>query len=156
MKFRFNIFLVPTLNASFTKMSKQFNDYLSSSDVNKAGSDGLRSLSAVLGSGFDMIQEYGCWCFFDDLHGKGKSQPVDELDRLCMVLAEGYECARMDDESEEGCVPWQVDYVGGPIGGSIIGDCEEKNQGNIGKMKRKKVQRNLKFEPILNTYYINF
>ena len=122
-----------TTTASFTKMSKQFDNYLTESESNTPA--GLRSLSIVLGSHFERIQEYGCWCFFDDKHGRGKSVPVDELDNLCMVLAEGYDCAVMDDTTGD-CVPWEVEYVGGPIGSSIVGDCEEKNEGNIGNIDK--------------------
>ena len=125
------LLLLPTSFCSFSKMNQQFDNYLVESGIDqKSENPGLRSLSVVLGSNFQRIQEYGCWCFFDELHGKGKSSPVDELDRLCMVLAEGYDCAMIDDE---GCIPWEVDYVGGPIGNSIVGDCEEKNRGNTEK-----------------------
>ena len=33
----------------------------------------------------DLINEYGCWCYFQDAHGSGKGKPVDEIDTLCKM-----------------------------------------------------------------------
>ena len=57
----------------------------------------------------DDVNEYGCWCYFGDKHGAGKSQPVNELDEHCKQLHEGYECAMLDDADED-CSPWTVSY----------------------------------------------
>merc|ERR1712000_267674 len=60
----------------------------------------------------------GCWCYFDDDHGRGKGQPIDDLDGVCKTLHEGYECAMRDAEAEgTTCVPWEVAYVSA-IGGA--------------------------------------
>ena len=58
------------------------------------------------------VDEYGCWCYFGDKHGRGKSNPVNDLDAHCKQLHEGYECAMLDhtDVNTE-CVPWTVAYT---------------------------------------------
>lgn len=56
----------------------------------------------------ESINYYGCWCYFGLDHGKGKSQPVDELDELCKKLHDAYECIMMDDPT---CVAWDIDYT---------------------------------------------
>ena len=54
----------------------------------------------------------GCWCYFDENHGKGKGQPVNAIDEKCRQLAHAYDCAIMDaeDAGEPPCVPWDVQY----------------------------------------------
>ena len=37
------------------------------------------------------LDEYGCWCFFYDGNGRGAGQPVDDFDRICKILADGYQ-----------------------------------------------------------------
>jgi len=57
---------------------------------------------------------YGCWCYIDSNHGKGKGHPVDSLDAECKQLHHNYECLIMDTESEVegacGVAPWEVAY----------------------------------------------
>lgn len=52
---------------------------------------------------------YGCWCYFEEDHGKGKGEPVDQIDQFCRTLHHGYSCILMD-HAEEGCVPWSIPY----------------------------------------------
>merc|ERR1712178_117332 len=55
-----------------------------------------------------MIGEgYGCWCYFQEDVGKGKSDPIDRLDSICKILHQGYECSMLDDSS---CVPYNAQY----------------------------------------------
>ena len=69
---------------------------------------GLRGLPE---SDMGLIANYGCWCYFQDKVGLGKGKPVDDLDKICRVLHEGYECIILDqDEIDEPCVPWEVTY----------------------------------------------
>ena len=81
--------------------------------LNNNTDEGLRSLSPNGGSwGFfgqsyvSEIESYGCWCYFGSI-GKGKSDPIDEIDGICKVLQQGYECATIDNP---GCVPYEVAY----------------------------------------------
>ena len=39
----------------------------------------------------DPIVGYGCWCFFEEDHGKGKGRPVNRVDEICKVMHDGYE-----------------------------------------------------------------
>lgn len=55
----------------------------------------------MIGSG------YGCWCYFQNDVGKGKSDPIDELDEICKTLHQGYECAMIDNTD---CTPYDVIY----------------------------------------------
>merc|ERR1712110_665601 len=34
----------------------------------------------MMGDAGEDFNGYGCWCYFDELHGKGKSHPVDQMD----------------------------------------------------------------------------
>ena len=76
--------------ASFSDISAGLND------TTNSGGPGLRSFTPNGGSwGFigqnviSSIQSYGCWCYFDSI-GKGKSDPVDEIDGYCKQLQQGY------------------------------------------------------------------
>merc|ERR1711937_520262 len=81
-------------------------------------SEEARAFTGSIGKTIRSMNEYGCWCYFDDEHGRGKGQPQDAIDEMCKVLADGYECAMRDAEDEgTTCVPWEVEYVSA-IGGS--------------------------------------
>ena len=73
----------------------------------------FRSLS---GSAVDVLNGYGCWCYFESLAGHGPVQDV--YDELCKSLQHGYECAMIDNG--EDCEPWTVEYNGiiGQSGGT--------------------------------------
>merc|ERR1712127_980347 len=48
---------------------------------------------------------YGCWCNFGHnagYVGHGAGKPVDGLDQLCKNLHDGYKCAAIDAELEDG------------------------------------------------------
>ena len=81
----------------------------------------LKSISSLFHSeDYNLLQKidgYGCWCFLLKEPGHGKGDPVDELDKLCKILQDGYECVlidseEFDDEEEEEmfCDPWMVEY----------------------------------------------
>ena len=72
----------------------------------------------------DLINEYGCWCYFQDAHGSGKGKPVDEIDTLCKRLHDGYTCAIMDaiDQGDE-CTPWDIPY-NSAVGSGMIQDMD--------------------------------
>jgi len=60
----------------------------------------------------DKVSEYGCWCYFEDHHGKGRGKPNDAIDSQCKILHDGYECAIMDGQLENyECEPWTVSYA---------------------------------------------
>jgi len=78
------------------------------------------------------LDEFGCWCYFGENVGRGKGQPVDEVDSICKMLADGYECAIRDSEDEGlACTPWEVDYNAGTGSGKVLyNNCLEQNSNN--------------------------
>lgn len=92
-----------------------------------------RAILSMIGEeAFANIDGYGCWCYFDDSFGKGKSHPVDEADAFCKVLHEGYECIMIDNDSEgeeDSCIPWEAGYVPAAVGETddIISQCHDRN-----------------------------
>merc|ERR1711937_886320 len=61
------------------------------------------------------IDQYGCWCYFQEDHGKGRGIPVNEIDEKCKILHNGYTCILMDAElaGDDDCVPWDIPYQSG-------------------------------------------
>lgn len=97
-----------------------------------AASQTGRKFSGALANTINSLNEYACWCFFNDDHGRGKGKALDGLDEVCKVLHDGYECA-MRDAEEEGrtCIPWEVDYIPSGLFATDIGqDCEIQNPGS--------------------------
>jgi len=91
-----------------------------------------RALTNQMGAALDNFNEYGCWCYFDDLHGKGKSHATDEIDAYCQILAEGYDCAVIDgDDESEPCIPWEVDYESATVNiEQVPSMCAERNDNS--------------------------
>ena len=74
---------------------------------------GFRTFASEWADDFiSSINQYGCWCYFDDDHGKGRAQPINPVDALCKTLQHGYSCVLMDSEAEGNfeCIPWDVSY----------------------------------------------
>lgn len=65
-------------------------------------------LNSIMG----VIDGYGCWCYFENDHGKGRGQPQNDMDAICKVLHDGYECILQDADAvgEAGCIPWAIPY----------------------------------------------
>lgn len=67
---------------------------------------------ALTESNMGLIADYGCWCYFEENHGQGRGQPVDEIDTFCKTLHEGYECIIMDSvDAGIPCIPWEAAYT---------------------------------------------
>merc|ERR1711934_791554 len=82
--------------------------------VSMVANSSMRGFTGQIGQQVDKLNEYGCWCYFYNDHGRGKGQPVDESDGFCKTLHEGYECAIRDAEDRgDACTPWEVAYVSG-------------------------------------------
>merc|ERR1712048_130344 len=69
---------------------------------------GIKGTSAYFG-------DYGCWCYFDENHGKGRGPAVDAYDALCKQLHHNYECLIMETAAgaNDSCDvdPWAVEYT---------------------------------------------
>jgi len=95
-----------------------------------------RAIMDMMGEAGEEFNGYGCWCYFDELHGKGKSHPVDQMDAFCKTLAEGYDCIQMDEEEEGSigedgpCTPWEVFYLPASIGDTVVEQCNDRNGEN--------------------------
>jgi len=99
-----------------------------------ASPTGKAIVSMIGEEAYDNINGYGCWCYFAESFGKGKSHPVDEMDAYCKALHEGYECVMIDhekeaDENTPECVPWEEFYVPAAVGETddIVDQCTDRN-----------------------------
>lgn len=114
--------------AQASSLSDNFN-----SAVKEQGQNFPRSVSQILGDdAFNAINGYGCWCHFEENHGKGKGSPVDGVDAICKNLQAAYDCAMMDYAEATGnddCVPWEVQYNAGmSFGiGALVDNCNALN-----------------------------
>ena len=138
MKFSsFNLCLISTVSANLDSLSRLLDEQLNriqnltTSNNSHGNSRGLSDLLSYVG-----LQEYGCWCFFGDLHGLGKGKPQDGYDTACMHYHHGVECAKMELQNEAGdgeCDPGTVNnynYSFKPSADNpkeIIYDCETDN-----------------------------
>ena len=106
------------------------------SDIEKLNVNGDSLMRGLVQADMGMLNQYGCWCYFEDDHGSGRGQPVDEVDKFCKTLHDGYSCILMDTEAwEDECIPWETDYesamgMGGLNGmtmSELQNECEVKN-----------------------------
>lgn len=72
-------------------------------------SDGLRTVTSFFDFS-DVINGYGCWCYFDKPVNRGHGQPIDNFDGYCKQLNEAYDCITMETD---GCDPLTVEYSWG-------------------------------------------
>ena len=106
-------------HAGFQSMKDQLSDltnqYIRS--LIEANRPQPRAISDILNAdNFDKLNEYACWCYFEENHGRGHGKPVNGIDHFCKKLHDGYDCCMMDFEAATGndsCVPWEVQYLPG-------------------------------------------
>lgn len=95
------------------------------------------SPQTITQSDMALLNEYGCWCFFEADGKYGRSHPVDMIDAMCKRLHDGYECAAIDAAAMgEECIAWNVIYnsaVGSGLAAASMGideirtECENVN-----------------------------
>lgn len=104
----------------------------------------MRMFASAIANTISDLDGYGCWCYLFS-HGKGKSQPVDEIDSHCKTLQQAYQCIMMEVEEEsngdDSCIPWEEQYVSGvsnltDFGVDIVQHCEDVNDGASNCAKR--------------------
>ena len=100
--------------------------------MDASGDDDFRKFSGQLSRIIKKIDEYSCWCYFNENHGSGKGKPIDGLDEACKTLHDGYECSMRDAETEgTTCIPWEVDYqAAGMLENDLGLACENSNPNN--------------------------
>jgi len=130
---KFAIFALSAVAAKFDQYDENNANLDCENPDNAEACAAMRAFSGSIGKTISNMNEYGCWCYFGDDHGRGKGSPQDAIDEMCKVLADGYECA-MRDAEEEGttCVPWEVEYTSA-LGGSglgIVDECAQVNSGS--------------------------
>jgi len=55
-----------------------------------------------------VLDNYGCFCYFDENHTKGSGTPKNDVDGRCLALHQGYSCSKIDGDCDE---PWNADYT---------------------------------------------
>ena len=119
---------------------------------------------ALLGKNMGIINQYGCWCYFEQETFLGKGQPKDKIDQLCKDLHFGYECIMLDsldedsehthndpisDQGKAPCIPWKITYNSAFNGGynplglkqeNLIRECERVNPVDSCQAKVCKVE----------------
>jgi len=133
-----SVLLVGYANAGFQAMKEQMTDltqrYIRS--LIEANRPQPRAISDILNEeNFDRLNEYACWCYFEDDHGRGKGKPVNGIDHFCKKLHDGYDCCMLDFEDATGndtCVPWAVQYLPGTGTGesNLVFNCDGFNPVN--------------------------
>ena len=103
------------------------------------GNEREPGLRAITQTQMALVNDYGCWCYFEANHGAGKGKPSDALDALCKKLHDGYECIIHDQNANSTpCTPWEIPYTsafGGGIPGGLTKDqiisvCNIQNGGS--------------------------
>jgi len=82
------------------------------------------------------IWEYGCWCYFQEDHGRGRGTPQNAVDDICQILHHGYTCIKMDAITENvPCDPFNHAYSTVPTLGNsqqqLEVDCIAGNPGDV-------------------------
>jgi len=115
-------FLALGVNADFETMNNDLHKAQAAIAEQQAadGTDGPGD-KTITQADMGLINEYGCWCYFQSDHSKGRSGPVDEIDTLCKRLHDGYTCAIMDStDLGNACVPWEINYNSATGAGMIF------------------------------------
>lgn len=100
-----------------------------------------------------LIENYGCWCYFEESDYRGRGQPVDEFDLQCKILQQGYECLQIDYDSlpelaGQTCDPETTEYVSSIGNGqfnhmsleSLKTECDLVNSENTCQAKLCKIE----------------
>ena len=129
------ILIIQVTNAkTIIELTETFQNAYDNFFVENPMTDLVRVISQT---DMDQINNYGCYCYFEENHGKGKGVAQDSIDRICKTLHDGYECIMMDQaELGNSCTPWTVQYNStngagfSPSLQSVIDSCESQNDIN--------------------------
>lgn len=105
-------------------------DLTPSTNQTTTGLSGRTTSSFTVDIILNNLNNYGCWCYFDDYHGQGRGQPVDDFDTHCSKYHHAVSCAKLEINS---CDPYKTSYNvvadnnGGTNNGDINFNCETNN-----------------------------
>lgn len=104
--------------------------------IDEALENSERSFAFFIEPYLATIDNYGCWCYFEDEHIKGKGPVVNTVDSYCKTMVYGYECAIMDGETTGNTcnTPWDEPYIPHNVAitpvSSVAEQCAANNPGN--------------------------
>merc|ERR1712176_585647 len=74
--------------AGFSDMKTDFSNMVNRyvRGLMESGTPVDRAISDILtGDNFDRINEYACWYYFEDDHGRGHGKPLNGIDHICKI-----------------------------------------------------------------------
>lgn len=123
-------------NAGRNEMETYLNVLKNNTVESEVEARGIVAVDNPLFTTLEPIWGYGCWCYFQEDHGKGSGEPQNFVDKHCQTLHHGYTCIMMDalDDSDPGCDPFTQDYntiqiIGNDVRNVDV-DCEAQNNGD--------------------------
>lgn len=130
----FSLSLYTSAKADWLKMNQDYNDLVyqkvealaNNTDLYDFSEDFESIVKKLTTVDLSIIEDYGCYCNFNKKHGddsfrtKAKGRPLDEVDRFCKVLHDGYTCGQVDSQGGE----------------------DEKEESDRGRKKDKKDDKN--------------
>lgn len=145
-------------------LNKKTDDILS---AGFSGGGEFRSFNVQLFALLAQVNNYGCWCNFNENWRKGRAEALDEFDAQCRQLNKNYDCIYMDAFEDAGiedtCIPYNLRYYeplnldGDTTDAEIQSACTTDNVGDDCKIRTCIVEstfvRNL--SNIGNLYTIN-
>jgi len=124
---------IPMAFAGVSQMNYMLSALANDTKVNQRN---MINVNNPIYTTLEPIWNYGCWCYFQENHGKGSGEAQNYMDEHCKVLHHGYTCVMMDaaDENDNSCDPFTHDYntisIIGAVPEQVEIDCEAKNPGD--------------------------
>lgn len=124
---------LPLAFAGVDEMDEMFDALGNSTEQNARN---IINVNSPIHTTLSAIWNYGCWCYFQEQHGKGSGEAQNYMDEHCRVLHHGYTCVMMDaaDENDNTCDPFTHDYntitIIGAVPEQVSMDCEAQNAGD--------------------------
>lgn len=105
-KFLINLLFQPVSSSTFEQLKNQIEILLKEQETPSA--------RALTKADMAVMNNYGCWCYFEENIFKGHGQPQDEVDGFCKILNDGYNCIYIDGiqdlDTSTSCDPTTVQY----------------------------------------------
>jgi len=124
---------IPMAFAGVSQMDAMLQALSNNTQVNQRN---MINVNNPIFTTLEPIWNYGCWCYFQENHGRGSGEAQNYMDEHCKILHHGYTCVMMDaaDENDNSCDPFTHDYntisIIGAVPEQVQIDCEAKNPGD--------------------------